>query len=441
VSEVAVKVEDLSQVKKKISFEIPWTDVKEEMDSVYREIGKKARIKGFRPGKVPRKVLENYFKADAENETVTNLINKHYWQALEDRKMVSLSRPDIEQDGLKPEAAYSFSATFETEPDFAPQGYEGIEIEKTKTVVTEENLETRLKEIRKMFSTMVDVTDGRPSIMGDFVTIDFDGTLDGEALPELKAEGYLLELGSGRFVPGFEQQVVGMTVGTTKDINVTFPEDYHEKKMAGKEVIFSVALKELKEQKLPEIDDNFIKNFDKYETLDDLKNDVRKSLEEQCTRADDAKFHETLIEELLKINSFEAPPSLVERQVFYMMSDTQRRMTAAGMDQKNAMELSFRMHDQLKPEAEKSVRSFLLIKKIAEKENISVSDADIEQHLRELAEMHGRDYEAIKAAFDDEERRNGLQTDLLQKKIFDFIESKANIKVVEKIGMETEAAK
>ncbi len=440
MSEVAVKVEDLSQVKKKMSFEIPWTDVKEELESVYREIGKKARIKGFRPGKIPRKVLESYFKSDAESETITNIINKNYWQALEDRKIVSLSRPEIEQDGLKPETLYTFSATFETEPDFEPQGYDGLALEKITTVVSEENIASRLVEIRKMFATMVDVTDGRPCVMGDFVTIDFAGTLDGEALPELKAEGYLLELGSGRFVPGFEQQVVGMTIGETKDIRVTFPEDYHEKKMAGKEVIFSVSLKELKEQKLPEIDENFIKNFDKYETLDDLKNDVRKTLEEQYKRTDETKLHETMIDELLNANPFEAPPSLVERQVFYMMSDTQRRMTAAGMDQQNAMELSFRMHDQLKPEAEKSVRSFLLIKKIAEKENISVSEEDVDSHIRQLAEIHGRDYEAIKAAFEDEERRNSLKTDLLQKKIFDFIESKANIKVVEKIGSETEAS-
>ncbi|HBJ75149.1 MAG TPA: trigger factor, partial [Syntrophaceae bacterium] len=270
MSELSVKVEDISQVKKKMSFEIPWADVKDELDSVYRTISKKAKIKGFRPGKVPRKILENYFKADAEDETVTNIVNKYYGQELDNRKIVTLSRPEIEQNGLKEDTDFSFSASFETEPTFDPQGYSGMELEKINMTVSEDDMAKRLKEISKMFSTMQDVAEDRPAAMGDFVTIDFSGTLDGEALPELKSDNYLLELGSKRFVPGFEEQIAGMKKGETLDINVTFPADYHETKMAGKDVVFTVTLKELKEQKLPEINENFIKNFDKYNTLEDL---------------------------------------------------------------------------------------------------------------------------------------------------------------------------
>ncbi|MDP2852636.1 MAG: trigger factor [Smithellaceae bacterium] len=440
MSELSVKVEDISQVKKKISFEIPWAFVKDELENVYRDIGKKAKIKGFRPGKIPRKILENHFKADAEGETITNVVNKYYWQELDDRGIVTLSRPEIEQDGLKENTDFAFSASFETEPAFEPQGYRGIDLEKTYISVSEEDMEKRLQEIRKMFATMQDVTEDRQSVMGDFITIDFTGTLNGEALPELKSDNFLLELGSKRFIPGFEEQLVGMKNGETKEINLTFPVDYHEKKMAGKDVVFTVIIKGLKEQKLPEIDENFIKNFDKYNALEDFKNDVRKSMEDQCKHQSDSQLRDKITEAVLKANEFEAPPSLVERQIFYMISDTQKRMKSAGMDEKNAMELSFGMHDQFKQDAEKTVRSFLLLKKIAEKEAITVSEYEIDNHIKELADIHHTDYEVVKSAYDNEERVDSLKSEIIQKKVFDFIEREANIKVVEKIGMEREVA-
>jgi trigger factor len=440
VSEFPVKVEDISPVKKKISFEIPWAVVQDELESVYRDISKKAKIKGFRPGKVPRRILENYYKADAEGETITNIVNKYYWQELDKLGIVTLSRPEIEQDGLKENTSFSFSASFETEPAIEPQGYKGMDLEKVNITVSDTDMEKRLQEIRKMFATMQDVTEDRSAVMGDFVTIDFKGTMDGEELPELQSENYLLELGSNRFIPGFEEQLVGMKKSETKDINLTFPVDYHEKKMAGKAVVFKVTLNGLKEQKLPDIDENFVKNFDKYNTLEDLMQDVRKSMEEQCKRQSDTQLDEKIIEALLTANVFEAPPSLVERQIFYMISDTQKRMRSAGMDEKNAMELSFRMHDQFKKDAEKTVRTFLLIKKIAEKEAMVATDDDMDNKYKELAEVYHMDYETIKSAYDNEDRINTLKSDIIQKKVFDFIKQEANIKEVEKVGMDGEAA-
>src|ERR1035437_11053317 len=322
-----MKMEEISLVKKKLSFEIPWSEVKQELDAVYRDVGKKAKIKGFRPGKIPRKVLESHFKGHAEEETITNIINKYYWQTLEDKGIMALSRPDITQDGFKENTNFSFTASFETEPDFEPKGYNGIELEKEKIQITESDLENRLKEIRQMFATMEEVKDNRAIIMGDYVTIDFAGSLDGESHQELKADNYLLELGSKRFIPGFEEQLVGMKNSETKAINVKFPEDYHEKKFAGKYVIFTVTIKDIKEKKLPEIDENFIKNFDKYNSLDELKNDARHTLEQDCQRLTESNLQNKILEIILKENNFEVPPSLIEKQIFYMMADTQKRMT------------------------------------------------------------------------------------------------------------------
>jgi trigger factor len=438
VSQVVAKMEELSSVKKKLSLEIPWDEIKNELDAVYREIGKKAKLKGFRPGKIPRNVLETYYKEQAEGETTTNIVNRYYWQTLEEKGIVAVSRPEINQEGLIENTPFSFSASFETEPEFEPKGYKGIELEKEKIQVTDSDMEKRLDEIRQMFATMEEVKDDRPIVNGDFVVIDFAGSLNGELFPELKADDYYLEIGSQRFVPGFEEKIIGMKNGETKSINVVFPEDYQEKKFAAKEIIFNVSVKNIKEKKLPEIDENFIKNFDRYNSIEDLKIDVRKTLEEKFQSLAETNLQNSITEALIKENDFEVPPSLLERQIYYMMADTQKRMTSAGMDEKNAMELSFKMHDKFKDDAVKMVKSFLLLKKIAEKESLIVEENDIEKYIQELAAQYGRDYESLRTMYDNEERKDGLKMELMQKKVFDFIELNANIKEVEKNGVDVE---
>jgi trigger factor len=184
VSQVVIKLEDLSPVKKKMSFEIPWIEVKEELDAAYRNVGKKAKIKGFRPGKIPRKVLETYFKDHAEEDTITNIINKYYWQAMEERRIAAVSKPDIAQEGIKENTDFSFTASFEIEQDFEPKSYQGMAVEKERIQITENNLEDRLGQIRQMFATMEEIKEERPVAIGDFVTIDFTGSLNGESFKE-----------------------------------------------------------------------------------------------------------------------------------------------------------------------------------------------------------------------------------------------------------------
>jgi trigger factor len=438
VSPVAIKMEELSAVKKKLSFEIPWLEVKEELDVVYRDIGKKAKLKGFRPGKAPRKVLETYFKEEAEGDTINNIINKHYWQELENKGIMPISKPEIAQEGLKENIDFSFTVSFETEPQFEAKGYDGIEVEKENISITDKDIENRLAQIQQMYAIMEEVKEERPTKKGDFVTIDFDGSLDGEAYKELKAENYFLEIGSQRFIPGFEDQLVDMKNGETKTFNIIFPEDYQEQKFAGKEVSFTITIKNIKEKKLPELDEAFIKNFERYNSLDDLKKDVVKSLEDESKRISEANFQEKIMEVLRKENDIEVPPSLVEKQIYYMMADTHKRMMSTGMDEKNALEFSFKMHDQFKAEATKIVQSFLILKAIAEKESFIVEDSDLDKHIEDLAAKHGGDYQLLKNAYEKDERKDSLKAELVQKKVFDFIEQHANIRLVEKIGVTSE---
>ena len=439
MSQVVVKIEDLSPVKKKMSLEIPWSEVKGELDAAYQEIGKKAKLKGFRQGKIPRKILETYFKDQAENEASTNIVNKYYWQTLEDKGIIAISRPEVHQEGLKENADYAFSATFETEPEIEPKNYKGIELEKEKINVTDEDVRKRIDEIRQMFATMEEVTEDRPVIHGDYVVMDFAGSLNGESYKELNAQDYFLEIGSGKFVPGFEDQLVGIRKGESKDIKVTFPADYHESKFAGQEVVFNITVKGMREKRLPENDDSFIKNFERYNTFEDFKADVRKSLEEKAEQMSKVNLQNSITDQLIKENDFEVPESMVERQIFFMMTETQKRMMSAGIDENSAIDFSLKMHDKYKDDAEKTVKAFLLLKKIGTKESLAVEDSDLDQYIQEMAAQNGHDYDSMKKMYEPEEKKDYLRIELIQKKVFDFIEQNANIKVVEKTGMNAEA--
>jgi trigger factor len=433
VSEIsaAVTIDDISSVKKKLSFDIPWAEVRNELEAVYRKVGKKARIKGFRPGKIPRGILEAHYREEAEEETVSNLVNRYYWETLQEKEIPVVTQPQIEQKGIEAEKNFIFSATVEVEPAVEPRDYLNLELEKEEPVVTEEELEARLQEIRQMFSTMEELSEDREILSRDYVTLDFSGSLDGEKLKELKSENYLLEIGSNTFVPGFEEQLIGMRKNESKSLTVKFPENYHAAHLAGKDVEFAVLIKEIRVKKLPEIDEQFIKNFDRYETLEALRKDIRNNLEEQKKRKIDAAFERQISDRLLEKNTFEVPDSFVERQIYYMMSDTQRRMVSGGMDAKKAAEFSFKLHDQFREEAAKIVKTVLLLKAIAGKEALTAGDDEVEMKIREMAAQRAQDYEALKKSLEKDDLIDGIRSEILNRKTYEFLEANAKVITIE----------
>lgn len=430
----AVKIEDISTVKKKLTFDIPWPDVKNELDAVYRTVGKKAKIKGFRPGRIPRSILERHYRKEAEEETVSNLVNRYYWETLQEKEIPAVIQPEIEQKGIEEEKNFTFSATVEVEPVVEPKDYLGLDLEKEEPVVTEEDLEERLKEIRQMFATMEEVTEERGVIDGDYVNLDFAGALAGEKLKELQSEDYLLEIGSKTFVPGFEEQLIGMRKGEKKTVAVRFPEKYQAAHLAGKEIEFEVHIQGIRIKKLPELDEQFIKNFEHYESLEDLKADIQKNLEEEKKRKIALAFERLIGDRLLERNTFEVPDSFIERQIYYMMSDTQRRMVSNGMDPKKAAEFSFKLHDQFREEATKIVKTVLLLKGIARKEGLIAGEDEVEAQIRELAVKRAQDYESLKQSLEKDDLMDNIRSEILNRKTYEFLEAKANITM---IGNET----
>ena len=431
---MSVNIEELSPVRKKISFDIPWLDVQRELEHTYRTVAKTARIKGFRQGKIPRNILELHYKEHVETEVATNLVNQFYWDALKEHDIQAVTQPQIEQKGIEKEKNFAFTATVEVEPRVDPAGYLDMELEKEELDVTDADVDARLQEIREMFATMQDVEEDRGLNAGDFATIDFQGALDGEVQKEMKAEDYFLEIGSKTLVPGFEDQLIGMKKGESKEVPVKFPDDYHAAHLAGKDVVFSVALKGIKEKKLPEINEEFVKNFERYEKLADLRDEIRKNLEVENKARIGANLGKLIVDKLLenKDNEFDVPPSFVERQIFQMMAETQRRLLSRGMDKKAATEMTVKMHDAYRDDARKIVRTALMIKNIARKENITVSDEELHERIRLIAESRGQTSEAVKEALEKDDMLDHVANEVLHNKVFDFIEAKAKITMVKK---------
>ncbi len=437
-AQTVVQVEEVSPVKKKLVFDVPWPDVKRELDAVYRDVNRKAKVPGFRPGKVPRPILERHYRKFAEEETASQLVSRRYEEALKDREIAAVSSPEIDQAGIEAEKNFAFSVTVEVEPVFEPQGYLGLTLEREVGAVTDEDVARRMEQIREMYATLEEVADDRPATQGDFVSIDFAGSLEGQALPELQAKNHFLELGAGTFLPGFEDQLLGMAKGETREVRVRMPEAYRVPKLAGKDVAFVVTLQGIRQKKLPPLDGEFVKNFEKYMTLEDLRADVRRGLEDQMRQQDDLAFRRKLVDAILQANDVEAPPSYVERQIFLMMADAHNRMTAGGMDEKQAANLSLSLHDRLRDDAARAVKSALVLREIARKEGLVVEDDELEAYLRDLARRNGRPYEEVRRVLEKEDRIEAMRRELLQDKVVRLVTERATITQVERRTQEVD---
>jgi trigger factor len=428
---VAVKVEEISPVKKKLFFEVNWDDVRKETDAVFREVGKTAAIKGFRKGKVPRAILERYYQEHVEGETITNLINRHYWEALKTHDILAVSQPEIEQSGIEKDKNFTFAVTVETFPVIEPKGYAGLELEKVEYDVTEKDIEVRLEQYRQMFATMEEVKEARGVKEGDFITLNFSGAIDGVRKKELEAENFFLEVGIKRFIPGFEEQLIGVKIDETQEISVHFPEDYYIQDIAGKNAVFTLTVKSIKEKKLPLLDASFIDNFEKFRSLDDLKEDIRKTLAEQNKTKSEGDFRNLIVTELLKNNEFEMPPSYVEREYQYMKANALRRMSQDGLGKEEAEEIGLRFQDQYRLNAIRVVKVAALFESIARQESINIEESELDEKINEISRQT-RDFEKTKKYLENENIKTNLRQEILHDKIFKFIEDNATITVINK---------
>ncbi len=419
-----VNVEKISPVLVELSVEIGADRVKTEVEKAFRAVAKTARVKGFRPGKAPRQVLDHVYGARVAADVAQRLIDETYQQAVQEHKVQPVADPALETPRLERGKAYNYKARVEVLPEIEDVNYEGLEAKRAAVQVTDEEVEKELEELRRANSTLETPTEPRPAQASDVVTIDFEVAVEGEVVPGAGAKDFQVELGSGQLIEAIDQALIGKNVGDKAEASVDMPAGAPHPALQGKTCVFQIELKGLKERVLPAADDEFAKDLGDFETLEALKADLKSQIEARKKEESDNALAELLVAELVKANAIEVPPTLVQRQMRITEQEIiQRARSQGGQVGGLGDELRQRVLD----DSEMKVRAGLLMAAIAKKENIQIGNEQIEEGLTELSKQTGKNVAKLRAEYAEPRRREMLVGMILENKVLDIIEAKANI--------------
>jgi len=420
-------VEEISPIKKKVSVEIPEDQVAKEVESAYKDLGKKAKIKGFRPGKVPRNILERYFKDYVKTEVIQKLIEESYPKALSETHLEPVSPPVVDPGEFEGGKPFQYSAVVEVKPDIQLGGYTGLKIEGKKEEVKDEEVEERLKALQNLHANLKNISEARPIQAGDYVIFDYEASMGGKPLEGGKATDFTVEVGSGQFIPTLEEKLIGLKPEEEREIEVSFPEDYGYQKWAGKTLSFQVKIKEIKEKILPPLDDEFAKDLGDYSSFEELKAKLKGEIQKEKELALERQLKDRVVDQLLEANPFEVPESLVEEQAKALVSDTKLRLAAQGVDLKNLGVSEEKLQGDYRAVAQRQVKTFLILERIAGQEGILATDEEAEARLQEMAERMRQKLDVVKRYYE----KNGLlpevKAGIIRDKTLNFLLEKATI--------------
>jgi trigger factor len=418
-------VENISPVKKKIAIEIAPEAVSKEMDKALADVAKKAKIPGFRPGKAPKNIVEKHYGDDVRSEVMHRLISEAYMQALRDNNLNPVEMPTIDDvSPLTKGSSLTFAATVEVRPEIELGTYDGIEVKEGSLDVTDEELNQTIDRLREMYAQL-EVVEGRSLENNDTAIIDFEGFREGKPIDGAKASDYMLTLGSDSLIPGFEEQLVGMKRDETREIKVTFPTDYTNKDLAGKDAAFTIALKEIKKKVLPELNEEFAKTLGDYKTLDELKESVKKDLEARKRSEQSSAQREEILSKLVEAHAFDVPPGMVSRELQSLARQQAQRMARRGADVSKVFDIA-KFTEENKPLAEKRVKGMLLLDVIADKEKVEVNDQEVTAALSVMARSSGQTVDAVRKYYDSlEGGLDNLRSSLIQEKTLGVLLSRA----------------
>ncbi len=418
------EVEDLGATKKRLKVEISADDVEKALNKAYAELNKSVKIEGFRPGHAPKGILEKRYGKGVEADMLEKLIPAHYFQAAQEAGIIPVDNPKFDEGNfeIKKGQPISFVAEVEVRPEIALSEYKEIEVPEEELTVSEEEVSEALEELRDVNSTLETLVEDRPSVDGDYAVIDFEGFVGGAPIQGGKAENYALNLGSGSFIPGFEEQITGMKKGDEREIKVTFPENYKNRELAGKEAAFKIKLSEIKKKVLPALDDDFAKDTRIASTLEEMKAAVREDILAHKRRGLIEKQKDKVMEELGKRNDFELPASLVDREFKALQARHRRELLSSGMKAEEAGEEMKRFEEEAKKAAADRVKVSLVLATISDREGIIISDAELEVGIHRLAAQTGQSAKDLKELY---LRREGgleaLRGMLGEEKVLEFV--------------------
>ena len=425
---MSVQVENLEKNMAKLTIEVPAEKFEEAVQHSYNKNKGKFNIPGFRKGKAPFNMIKKMYGVGVFYEdAVDEVIDASYPDAAKESGLEIVSRPSISIEEIEEGKAFVYTAVVAVKPEVTLGEYKGVEVQKTKSEVTEEDIETEIKRAREKNSRLITVED-RGIEDGDQVTIDFDGSVDGKRFEGGKAEDYPLTIGSHTFIDNFEEQLIGKTTGEECEVNVTFPAEYHVEELKNKPAVFKVKVKEIQRKELPEANDDFASEVSDFDTMEEYKKDLTEKLQAEKIEAAKTADEDKVVAKVIENATMEIPDQMVEEQVNGMVNDYARRLESQGISFKQYVEITGmtteKIGEQMKPQAIKRIQTRLVLEAVVKAENIQADDAAVEEQFDKMAEDFKMDKEQIKGMFGEEQMAQ-LKEDLAVQKAIDFLVAEA----------------
>lgn len=424
-------LEDISPVKKKLLIEIDSKEVDKKLNQAYGEIRKTAKIPGFRPGKVPRKILETYFGNQVIDDVTRGLISESFPKAVDEIKTFPLGQPILEKEALKQGQDFNYSAIIEVRPEFEVKDYLGLDVEKEMFSISEEDVQKRLEEIREANGKMASIEEERLIRDGDFVIVDYKGFEDGRPMEDVNSSNLLVKVGKNDFHPKFDEALIGLKKEDETEVGIDFEEDFYHTKLAGKSVNFKIKIVDIKELVLPELNDEFASNLGaELKDLDGLKDELKKAITSQEEKRIDGELKRRLLEKISEGIDFELPEVLIDAEIDFSARRLNDNLERSGSSLEKAGISEAGLKKEFRPASEKRVREMLILDRIAKQDQIDIDDDDFEEGYGKLAESMGQDVETVKKYYEARGQVDSLKEELLKEKTLNYLVDHANISEV-----------
>lgn len=408
-----------------LTIEVEAEQVNEALNKAFKKVANKVNVPGFRKGKIPRQIFEAKFGVESlYQDAIDIILPEAYTYALQETGIEPIDRPEVDIEKFGKNEQMKLTAKVQVKPEVTLGEYKGLEVEAKSVDVTAEEIDEELKRLQSRHAELVPVEEG-PAQNGDTAIIDFEGFVDGVPFEGGKGEKHSLELGSGSFIPGFEEGVVGLAKGDEKDVEVTFPEDYHAENLKGQKATFKVKVQDLKRKVLPELDDEFAKDVSEFETLEEFKNDLESKIKARKER--EARIHQeqSVIEKASENATVDVPAVMVENEVNNMINEFESRLRSQGMDLKMYFQFTNQseeaLREQMKEDAQKRVRNNLVLAAVANAEGLEATDEDLEKELESMAQSYQRSVEEIRGILEANGRIDDVRAELTVKRAVDFL--------------------
>ena len=424
---MSLQVENLEKNMAKLTIEVPASEFEKALQSAYNKQKKSISVPGFRKGKVPRQMVEKMYGPEIFYEDAANeLIPTAYEEELKNCDLEIVSRPPVDIVQIKKGENFIFTAEVAVKPEVTLGEYKGMEVDKTSTRVTQKEVEAKIKEEAEKNARTVTV-EGRPVQDGDEVILDFEGFVDGEAFEGGKGENYPLTIGSGSFIPGFEEQLVGAEAEKEVEVKVTFPEEYHAEELKGKDAVFKCTIHEIKEKLIPEIDDEFAAEESEFDTLDEYKADVKAKIKEQKENEGKQKKEDQAVEKAVANATMEIPEAMIDEQVRQMVNEFAQNMQYQGISfeqycQITGMTLE-KIQEETRPQAVKRIETRLVLEAIAKAENIEVTEERLDEEIKKMAESYNMEADKLKELMGEEEKKQMMEDIAVQDAVTFLVEN------------------